>query len=229
MKLISATLSAIALSLICATSLAGSMTVMDPNSDFSVTYNPGEAGLFGTLVLSHNTIFFLPDNFSAEALGPNSSAFAIETLQLRLDATTPGFSFDNFLMQEEGDYMVNGVDTLVSVTGEMRVRSIDDMMTTYTNGFQFNDVGDQGTALPDWQGSAVIDATTGWTGTDSGTVFLTLQNNLSAQVGADGTRAFISKKSAGVSIAINPIPVPAAVWLFGSGLLALFGYRKTAA
>ena len=58
-----------------------------------------------------------------------------------------------------------------------------------------------------------------------------VENILSAytQSGDDGAlQAFIEKKSVGVEVDIitTVIPVPAAIWLFGSGLLSLVGMAR---
>ena len=60
-------------------------------------------------------------------------------------------------------------------------------------------------------------------------VIAQIQNNLSATTLNNGEQAWIEKKAAGVGLIVNPVPVPAAVWLFGSAL-ALLGWirRRTA-
>lgn len=211
---------------------AATVTVTDPNSDFSVTYNDDEAGAFGQLFLSNNTIFFIPDNFLVSSNNGDGFQMISETLNLQLNATTPGFTFDSFVLNEEGDYIVNGDGTQVSASGEMRVRAGDDPATTFLSSFDFLANGDQGTATQQWNGTTVIDGSTQstnglstWMGTES-TVFLTLQNVLTASSDSAGDGAFIQKKFEGVSISVNPVPIPGAVWLFASALAGLFGYRR---
>ena len=59
---------------------------------------------------------------------------------------------------------------------------------------------------------------------------LQLQNNVSAYTTADGDIAWIEKKITGgsidFSVATTVIPVPAAAWLFGSGLLGLVSVAR---
>lgn len=229
MKLILTTLTALLLTLFGTTTFGATVTVVDPSgmSDFSVTYDTDEAGLFGQLILSNNTILFLPDSFIAESNNGVVGAVVSETLNLQLNRITAGFTFDSFFMQETGDYIVNGANAAVSAYGEMRVRSASSLLAEFQDSFSFSDNGDRGTDTFQWSGTTTIDSNDGWMGTTSDTVYLTLQNNLTAATMDNGEQAFIQKKSSGVSITVNPVPVPAAVWLFGSAMIALFGYRKS--
>ncbi len=204
---------------------AGTVVASDPNSDFTVTYDDTETGAFGTLFLSHNTIFFVPDNFATTSLNSDGQTMISETLNLQLDATTPGFTFDVFLLHEDGDYIVDGASTEVSASGEMRVRDAANPMQTFQDGFVFIDTGDLGPGQQNWEGNAAIDASDGWNA-GATKVFLTLQNTLTANSIELGEGAFIQKKFEGVQISVNPVPVPAAVWLLGSAVLGLIGYRS---
>jgi hypothetical protein len=59
---------------------------------------------------------------------------------------------------------------------------------------------------------------------------VTIENVLTATSITQAESAFIEKKFAGgsVGLVVNPtaIPVPAAIWLFGSGLLGLVGIAR---
>ncbi len=59
-------------------------------------------------------------------------------------------------------------------------------------------------------------------------ILFQIQNNLTANTTASGETAFIQKKNVPIQISVATIPVPAAVWLFGSALvgLALFKRRQ---
>ena len=82
--------------------------------------------------------------------------------------------------------------------------------------------------LTTWSAGASIDLadTAGW-GTDT-KVTMTLENLLTAQTVTSGEVAFIEKKFEGVGIIVNPIPIPGAVWLFGSALGLLGWMRRRA-
>ena len=59
---------------------------------------------------------------------------------------------------------------------------------------------------------------------------VTMQNNMAAFTGETNSWAWIEKKFVdqdfGVVIDVSEIPVPAAIWLFGSGLLGLIGLAR---
>lgn len=199
-------------------------TVSDGNSDFSVSYNSDEVGLFGEVMLSNNTIFFLPDQFFAESMNGDNGPLVTDTLNLLLTPTTSGFTFDSFFMRETGDYVLDGAGAEVSAYGEMRVRAENSPLDEFHDSFFFQDAG--GSGIPEnWLGEATVDSSVGWLGTD-GQVRLTIQNILAANTAAFGENAFIQKKSLGVEISINEVPLPAAFWLFGSALIGVFGWRR---
>ncbi|MBT8136467.1 MAG: VPLPA-CTERM sorting domain-containing protein [Gammaproteobacteria bacterium] len=206
-------------------------TVSNDNSDFTVTYNRDEVGLFGTpgaespVMLSNNTIFFVPDAFLARSLNGDNPPNVSETLNLTLTATTLNFSFDSFFLQETGDYILDGPGAEVSASGEMRVRDVENPIVEFQDSFFFSDSGDLGSQPQNWSGSTTIDATDGWFGTEN-QVHLTLQNILTADTMAMFEEAFIQKKFSGIEISVNPVPIPAAGWLMGSALLGLFGLRR---
>lgn len=209
---------------------AAPVEVTDPNSDFKIIYDDSTTGPFGTPFLSNNTIFFLPDNFVAMSANGDGEMVTNDTVQLHLIATTPGFTFDSFDLREEGDYRLLGGGSSVSVGGEMIVRDwnfpfvsasdaiLPDAPLTMTSDADPN-------VFPRWNASAMIDASTGWAaGVDE--VALTIENILTASSFQFGSSAFIEKKFAGVEITVNPVPVPAAFWLFAPALLALWRRRR---
>jgi hypothetical protein len=51
---------------------------------------------------------------------------------------------------------------------------------------------------------------------------LNIQNALTAYTDANGEQAWVQKK---ITLSISEVPVPAAVWLFGSGL-GLLGWMR---
>ena len=135
-----------------------------------------------------------------------------------------------FTMAEFGDYYLSSGDTSVSASGRLQVTSQTDTCPPINfpcfdsevfNVAGLNTVG----ATTDWSGGTTVDLanTAGW-GSDT-LVTAQIQNNLSATTLNEGELAWIQKKAGGVSLEISVIPIPAAVWLFGSALGAL-GWMK---
>lgn len=202
--------------------------ITDPTgaSDFYIEYNEATGELFGTPFLRNNTIFFLPSEFFAESTNGEGPVNTFDTIQLHLIATTPGFSFDSFSLNEEGDYKLDGADASVQVDGRMMVRDFNNPTMSISTAINADaPLTIASGRLEDWTASASIDASTGWMAglTD---VNLTLENFLTAETTQFGSVAFIEKKFEGVRIDVNPVPLPGALWLFAPALLALWRRRK---
>ena len=86
--------------------------------------------------------------------------------------------------------------------------------------FNAGSLSDTGGNLALWDIGGMIDMS--W-GMDSA-VRVTIQNNLTAETLANQEIAFIQKKFSVTTI--PEVPVPAAIWLFGSGLLGLIGIAR---
>ena len=80
--------------------------------------------------------------------------------------------------------------------------------------FTAGPLADTAGVLTNWNLGGTIDlaATAGW-GNDTD-VTIQLQNNLLADSRITGDLAFIQKKQGEIGLSINPVPVPAAVWLW---------------
>jgi hypothetical protein len=206
---------------------AGLVTVVDPlgNSDFTVTYDDAQAGPFGTPFLSNNTIYFVPNDFSAQSANGDGLGALSDSFAMRLDAITDGFSLDQFDLQEEGDYILNGDDAFVAASGELRVFAADDPGNTFIDALETGPLNMQSPNFEtvDWTGSAAIGAADGWTGATS--VWVTVENILIANTSEQGSYAFIEKKFEGVAITVSTVPLPPALWLFGAALLTLIRRR----
>ncbi len=206
---------------------APAATVTVFGTDVSFTYD--DATLFGSANVIGNSIFFLPTSFRAQSDNGAGAVTASATLNIEVKAITPGYAIDSFLLQESGDYLLSGASASVSASGRLQVTS----KTTLNGVLPFNDaqifnVGGLTTqgAATNWSGSTGVDLGTiaGW-GSDTN-VIAQIQNNLSATTLANGETAWIQKKSGAIGLVVNPVPVPGAVWLFGSGLLALVGWAR---
>lgn len=188
-------------------------------------------GLFGQLQYSGDTVFVTPTDFRAESIGGGTD-IATETGTMQIIAKD-GYVLDGINVGETGDYKMSTGGTSVDVDGYLRVFDWFDPAPVFgteeeTLLSSTSDFTQQGTANPVlWNASGSFDLTTAmWDDRDH--VGLTLQNTLTATSGTEGEFAWIQKKAVGSQIIVStsPIPVPAAVWLFGSGLLGLVGLAR---
>jgi len=201
-------------------------------ADVSFTYD--DSSYFGIANVVGNSIFFQPTNFIAESLNGAGAVSLRDTLTIDVHATTAGYNMSSFLLAEQGDYQLTGASSSISASGRLGVTSMTSNCGLFLpcNDASIFNVTDLNTigALTEWNGSTSVDLadTIGW-GSDS-FVQLSLQNNLLATTTEFGDDAMIQKKFGAVGITVNPVPVPAALWLFGSGLigLAAFVRRKKA-
>lgn len=201
-------------------------TVTTCGTDLCFEYD--NATLFGTGNVVGNNIFFLPTNFRAESNNTDGLVQVSATLNITATLQNPnsGFVMDMFNLVEKGDYqMGGGTTTSVTAGGSFSVTSL-----TIGNMNQMNAFNDAGlnTVGPVtlWDASSSIDLSSinGW-GSDTA-VIIQLQNDLSATSNLQGEGAFIQKKYGDIGVVVNPVPVPAAVWLFGSGLIGLIGVAR---
>ena len=206
--------------------------------DVSFTFD--DSTLFGSGNVVGNSLFFQPEDFKAESLNGNGGAGTVtasENLIVTVVALNPDdYNMTSFAMVELGDYVQDGVDASVSASGRLGVTSL----TTSCGSFSFpctdseifnaGPFVDTAGATLDWSGDASVDLadTAGW-GSDS-EVEISFQNNLAATTLNDGEQATIQKKLGAIGLVVDPVfppvPVPAAVWLFGTGLLGLIGVAR---
>ena len=230
-KTVKMTLAAVCLA--ATSTQASAITLL--GDDVSFTFDETQLGLFGpysgVLPLNPqvigNSLILFPDNFRAESLNGAGAISASDAINITVQAITPGFEITSVALAESGDYLTNGTGASVSASMRIEATSLtsfcgfpitcnDSTITDLAGTF-----GDTGGVTTNWSGSATVDLgdTAGW-GSDT-QLNVNLQNNLIATTLANGETAWIQKKLGGVGLVVNPIPVPAAIWLFGSGLLGL--------
>jgi len=191
--------------------------------------------LFGPPNINGDTLDFDPFEFSVVSTG---GGVEIMDVQLNFDLVGAG-GIDSLLIQEGGDFSLIGTGTSsTSVTAAVSVRieiyevdgaPITPIIVSANNSIARNLVSDGTVTLESWGNGVLVDFAS-----------LLIANNIDSQVGVTGAEivindqliatsesgsgSFIAKKD--FKIGVNPVPVPAAVWLFGSGLLGLVGIAR---
>lgn len=198
--------------------------------DVMFTYD--DSTLYGSAFTVGNSIFFMPTTFRAESTnGSPATVGANATLNITVEAITPNYEITAFSLLEQGDYFLNGAGAEVTAGGWLKVTSLTNscgiLPCTDQDLFDITGLTTQG-ATTLWTGGGSVDlgTTAGW-GSDT-EVIAQIQNNLSATTAESGEQAWIQKKAQFVGMEVTVVPVPAAVWLFLSGLGALVGFRHSA-
>ena len=223
----------VAVGILLATSgLVSAATVTLNGSDVSFTYDDTNMGLFGSPTVSGNTIFFTPTNF--KAVSTNGEGLVITTSTVNFVVTpNQGKAITSLALTERGDYSLDGEGSSVGIGGQMRVFSMNDPINVADSSFitSASDLTTNDNLYHNWTAGAGVDLTGAqWSKTSA--VNMTLENVLEATTSGSGpSKAFIEKKFAGVGITVGlvppaSVPVPAAMWLFGSGLLGLMGVAR---
>lgn len=189
--------------------------------DVSFTFD--DATLYGSGTVVGNNIYFTPADFKAESLNGAGLVQASEMLNLQVEVTTAGYWLEEFALNELGDYLLNGAGASASASGTFSVSS-NTNANSDSNNFDAGPLTVQG-ALTEWSTSSFIDIS--W-GTDTD-VDIDIMNLLQASTTDLGEQALVQKKVGLVGVEITAVPVPAAVWLFGSALGMLGWLRRKAA
>lgn len=206
---------------------AASVTQCGPTICY--TYDDAQAavGLFGQPTLIGDSIRFLPPNFRAQS---DDGALT--------DTATANFIFDDVYtlsgndiykirVIEAGDYEITNGDW-VSADMYLQIANNNNIFDLTTSTSSFDASGDSGgiqrwtlddEILPLNDPSDLLG--TPWT--ESSSMSLNIQNTLQAYTDENGETAWIQKK---VTLSVSEVPVPAAVWLFGSALAGLGWLRR---
>jgi hypothetical protein len=196
---------------------------------FKYTGSNSSIGLFGRVEVMGDTMVSFPTEFRAESINGAGTVLVDDNYTIQLIAK-PGYQIDGLKIIERGDYYMKGSGTSVDVDGLFSVSDSNNLFGPYieqtlTITGNLNIIDE---SLHTWKGSTSFDLTgPDWDGIND--ISLGLQNNLNASAYASGEIAWIEKKIVGVGLITSPVvPVPAAVWLFGSGLLGIAGlaWRK---
>ena len=177
--------------------------------------------VYGSLSGSGDVVSVSPLDFRAETsgIGGSDTVSGFGFIQV---IAKPGFVLDSITIGELGDYRLNGASTSVSISAEMEVYDwfnasgpSESKFLTVTGPLNIQDANSQ-----NWSAEGTVDmSTTTWDGVDH--VGLSLENILQANSNGAGHTAWIQKKAIGsiaLTIETTVIPLPAAAWLFISGL-----------
>lgn len=221
----------------------GLVQIDNPSVNFILEYDDAVLGLYGVPSISiTGNIEYTPPNFrAASGFGFCSTPFTgapncnvQSELNLTLIART-GFAFDGITLNEGGSYKLNGASAVVSVAGVMDVFEGG----TISGQNEFGSIISGTTFVDDnifhpWSAAASANLTgLNWDGIT--TIDIVVDNSLVAFSAPSSTdEAEIQKEqvATGVSLGIDMsggasnVPVPAAVWLFASGLLGLGGLAR---
>lgn len=228
------------------TVLAGLLSIISANASaalvsldgdgFTVTYDDQNTGLFGTPTLSGDgkTVLFSPLNFKAASTGEGFiQARSTTFFDLIMD---DGKQLAGVSLIENGDYrLVNGGNLAdvptVDVAGQLRLTNLftgNQFQTAEFSGGLLNATCAtiSSCSLTSWTVNAYLSAPEAWGDID---VRVGLENILTAQSNEIRDLAEIEKKHASQTISMTPkfvVPAPGAVWLFGSALAGLMGFRR---
>jgi len=177
---------------------------------------------YGTLQISGDTIFATP-SFGVSAANAEGTNIFQNIGSIFVEAKD-GYSFSSIDILESGTYQTTGNGS-VDLTASLQVIDSDNIFTNATNFLDISDLTLSGTNA--WDASFGYDMSTAmWDNTSR--IQLTLNNTLFATSPDANSTAVINQTLAGSSMgmSINTIPVPAALWLFGSGLIGLAGIAR---
>jgi len=190
-------------------------------------------GLFGSPTVTGNTIFFTPTDFIAQSTNGDGTFLTSSTINVVI-TPNQGKALTSLALTERGDYSLDGEGSSVGIGGQLRAFSMNDPINVEDSSFitSASNLTINDNLYHNWTAGAGVDLTGAqWQKTSA--VDMTLENVLEATTNGDSfpSKAFIQKKFTGVGITVGlvppaSVPVPAALWLFGSGLVGLIGVAR---
>jgi hypothetical protein len=209
-----------------------SVSVSGATVDFSFQYDDSLPNRFnlGVFQVSGDSLSFSPTNFFAEQNGLTGWNTANATTPLITVTAKAGYILNQLSLFEQGDYyriQTGSGMTTVKVGGEFIVNNVATAISTapLTNAMSaqglFDDTETFQTSSWSYSTSVALNAV------ESATA--KVQNILKAGVYLNATPldvAFIEKKLMVISAQAAPVPVPGAVWLFGTALAGFFVSRR---
>ena len=205
------------------TGQAAIITLSGDTVDF--VFDDTQPGLsyYGSLNVVGDSIFATPDSIIAQAANGGNDSLVVPATVVTVVAHA-GYEFTSATVGIEGDYTVSGDGASVSISNTLVVSEAGAPGNSVSPAMVNSGFGNTGGPY-NWSSVGTADLSTAmWDGVTS--IELSLSSILTASTTSSGESAQIQEKftaSSVVAIETSPVPVPAAVWLMGSGLLALFG------
>ena len=190
-------------------------------------YDDAMAGMstFGTLSAAGDSIMATPTDFLASAT--NTGSDSITATGMVTITAKSGYSFSALQFVQQGDYTVFGSGASVSASGTLTIEDANNSSTFDSSALSVSGLGTVGSTA-NWNADASFDLSSPtWDNVTS--IKLSLASLLEASSSTLGEQASIQSKVVGsgmLTIETTVVPVPAAVWLFGSGLIALAGLSR---
>ncbi len=203
---------------------AAIITACGPNVCYEYDNAQAAVALTGTPSLVGDDMQFLPSAFKAQSSGGAGWVTATANFIFsRVYTVDPNNEIASFKTFEEFDYEIitdGQVRAALYTQARSNILSSDGTSTLVNWGPVSGDTG--GAQIDDI--TAWLYPATAFTGAASD-MAVTIQNTLRAFTDASAEDAFIQKKFTLTTLTTSPVPVPAAVWLFGSAL-GLFGWLR---
>lgn len=194
-----------------------------------VWFEYDDASRFGVASVSGNTISFAPTDFgiqTSDGVPVHDSDFA--DLMIRVWAKAgSGFAVNGGRLVESGSYFLQGADSEVTARGSIWVSqgTPDSFVPLGMDSLALDGPIDTVGVESAWRGDASVNFASApeW---GAGTVFnFAIDSYVSAYTVEPGSVARATTDSISLEV-VSAVPLPGAVWLFGSALLGVVGMRR---
>jgi hypothetical protein len=219
---VAAAISLFAFLLSAQTVSAASVTQCGPTICYKYDDAQSAVAEFGQPTFVGDAVRFLPPSFRAQS--DDGAGFDTATGNFIFDDvyTISGADIGFIFVREAGDYEITNGGS-VSVDLQLQISSNVDFFDFATSESSFDASGDSG-GLQRWQlDGSLLPEQEFFNLANS--MSLNIQNTLQAYTDANGESAWVQKK---ITLVVSEVPVPAAVWLFGSALAGLGWMRRRA-
>ena len=204
--------------------VAQSASVMQCGPNVCYVYDNAQVAAgtayFGQPTLIGDDMRFLPTSYDAQSVDGSASEIYGETFKFDSIYSVSGADIQSISVVERGDYSITSggsvqADLLILIANNNNALECE---------CEIDSVSASGaSSLTLWELNTVFSPASIFS-SPANDVALDIQNTLTATTANLGEIAWIEKKF--VSVSVSVIPVPAAVWLFGSALSLLMLRRK---